>query len=141
MHLLDLPVDILYLIFPFLDVPSFVSLTTTCKALHDPDLAEYAAFWSSSIRSTFRVPNQPVVENDGKRWLKLYKRLTTQSRVFTWGSNGKANLGHSFETVEQVQRLAPALQRRRAMRGRHVSWPTEMEALADLGIVADLQAG
>lgn len=139
MALLDLPVDILYLIIPHLDVPSFVSLTSSCKPLRD--LADDAAFWSSSTRSTFRVPNQPVVAHDGKRWRSLYKRLLTQSRVYTWGSNAKANLGHSFETNESLATLPPAMRRRHALRTRNVSWATEMENYHELGIIADLQAG
>ena len=141
MGLLDLPVDVLYLVFPHLDVSSFVSLTSTCKALHNPDLVEDPSFWSSSTRATFRVPNQPVVEYDGRRWRTLYKRLLTQSRVYTWGSNAKANLGHSFEFAEHLRNLPPAMRRRRTLRTRHVSSPTEMENYHELGIIADLQAG
>lgn len=141
MSLLELPVDIIYLILPYLDVTSFVALTATCRALRSSEIAEDAGFWSSVTRSTFRVPNQPVVEHDGKRWQRLYKRLLTQSRVFTWGQNAKANLGHSFDTAEQLQALPPAMRRRRAMTGRNVSWPTEMEDYRQLGIIADLQSG
>lgn len=144
MSLLDLPVDILLLIFPYLDVPSFVSLTSTCKALHNTDISDYSSFWSSATRSTFRVPNQPVVQNDGKRWQKMYKRLLTQSRVFTWGNNGKGNLGHSFESNLQNRGVSPIMARRNMMRARgsrHVSWPTEMDHTQELGIIADLQAG
>lgn len=115
MHLLDLPVDILFLIIPYLDVPSFVSLTSTCKGLRDADIAEYPSFWSSAIRDTFRVPNQPVVQDDGRRWQRLYRRLLTQSRVFKWGKN---NTGNGY-----------------------VSWPTEMDHTPNLGIIADLQLG
>jgi len=140
MTLLDLPVDVLFMIFPYLDVPSFVSLTSTCKALHNPDLVEDPYFWSASTRATFRVPNQPVVEYDGKRWRTLYKRLLTQSRVYTWGSNAKANLGHSFESVEQLQ-LPPAMRGRRVFRTRLASSATEMQNYRELGVIADLQTG
>ncbi|TKA66904.1 hypothetical protein B0A49_09531, partial [Cryomyces minteri] len=96
--LLDLPVDILVMIFPYLDARSFVSLCQTCKAFQQPDVRLDSTYWSHATRTTFRVPNQPVVQGDGQRWQKLYKRLLTQSRVFTWGNNEKACLGHSFET-------------------------------------------
>ncbi|TKA52025.1 hypothetical protein B0A49_11105 [Cryomyces minteri] len=139
--LLDLPVDILVMIFPYLDARSFVSLCQTCKAFQQPDVRLDSTYWSHATRTTFRVPNQPVVQGDGQRWQKLYKRLLTQSRVFTWGNNEKACLGHSFETYEQLSRLPPAMRRRRAMRGRHVSWPTEMENTRGLGIIADMQCG
>lgn len=143
MSLLDLPVDILLLVFPYLDVSSFVALTSTCSALHSSAISDYSGFWSSATRSTFRVPNQPVVQNDGKRWQKLYKRLRTQSRVFTWGNNAKANLGHSFEIFEPGWNPSAdmIIRRRRVMRGRHVSWPQEMDHTQDLGIIADLQSG
>lgn len=36
--LLDLPIDILLLIFPYLDAPSFLSLTATCRALHSTEI-------------------------------------------------------------------------------------------------------
>ena len=65
--LLDLPVEILLLIFPYLDANSFLSLTSSCKSLHQPEFVHEASFWSTIVRSTFRVPNQPVVQNDGKR--------------------------------------------------------------------------
>lgn len=139
--LVDLPLDILLLIVPYLDVPSFTALTATCKALHNPDFAQDSSYWSSTTRSTFRVPNQPVVENDGKRWQRLYKRLLTQSRVYTWGNNEKACLGHSYQSPAALGRMPPHMRRRVAMRGRHVSWPTEMEEVQDLGIIADMQCG
>ena len=36
--LLDLPIDILLLIFPYLDATSFLSLTATCRALHSTEI-------------------------------------------------------------------------------------------------------
>ena len=139
--LLDLPLDILYLIFPYLDVPDFVALTSTCKALHQPDLSQYARYWSSATRITFRVPNQPVVQNDGARWQKMYKRLLTQSKVYTWGNNEKGCLGHSQVTTAQLNAASPDMRRRLVMASRHVSWPTEMENAEDIGIIADMQCG
>lgn len=141
-HLLDLPVDILYLIFPYLDVSSFVALTSTCTALHQSDLAQYAPYWSAATRTTFRVPNQPVVENDGTRWQKMYRRLLTDSRCFTWGNNDRACLGHGNEPSFSHRGIGPAMRRRPVMRRRqHVSWPTEMVHLEPLGIIADMQSG
>ncbi|KXL42900.1 hypothetical protein M433DRAFT_70946 [Acidomyces richmondensis BFW] len=126
MKLLDLPVDVLLLIFPYLDAPDFLNLTASCKALHEPQFVEDAQYWSAAVRNTFRVPNQPVVEHDGARWLKLYKRLFTQSRIYTWGSTENGCLGHSLE---------PSLGLRR------VSWPGEMEEVEGLGIISDVQCG
>lgn len=83
MALLNLPLDLLVLITPHLDTPSFLAFTSTCKALHSPLIREDPLFWSARVTRDFRVPNQPVVASDGKRWMKLYKRLQTQSRIFT----------------------------------------------------------
>ncbi|KAK5117734.1 hypothetical protein LTR85_008709 [Meristemomyces frigidus] len=141
--LLDLPVDILLLIFPYLDAASFLNLTSTCKALHKPDFVNDSQYWSTLVRTTFRVPNQPVVQNDGARWQKLFKRLLTQSRIYTWGNNEKACLGHSYEPLTSFPATPglPGPRRRNALRRRHISWPAEMQGTEDLGIVSDVQCG
>jgi len=140
MKFLDLPVDVLLLIFPYLDAPDFLHLTASCKALHQARFVEDAQYWSAAVRSTFRVPNQPVVEHDGARWLKLYKRLFTQSRIYTWGSTEKGCLGHSLGPALEIRRprgpMGHRLQRRKG-----VSWPGEMEGVENLGIVSDVQCG
>lgn len=140
--LLDLPVELLLSIFAYLDVSSFLSLTSTCKALNQPELVYDAAYWSTLVRTTFRVPNQPVVEKDGMRWQKLFKRMLTQSRIYTWGNNEKACLGHSYELPSNLQGIGPpGTRRHNALRRRHISWPERMERVHDLGVVSDLQAG
>ena len=140
--LLDLPVDILHLIFPYLDAPSFLNLTSTCKALHQPLFLQDSAFWSSLVRNTFRVPNQPVVQQDGQRWQRLFKRLRTQSRIYTWGNNEKSCLGHSHETQQALRSVGPpGLRRINALRRRHISWPEEMQRTQGLGVISDLQCG
>lgn len=142
MQLLDLPDDILYMIIPYLDATSFVAFTSTCKAYHHPDLAQYAPYWSSVTRNTFRVPNQPVVENDGRRWQKMYRRLLTESRCFTWGNNDKACLGHGQQALQGQVHVGPAMRRRPfQIAHRHVSWPTEMNNTEHLGVIADIQCG
>ncbi|KAK4539183.1 hypothetical protein LTR36_001183 [Oleoguttula mirabilis] len=135
-NLLDLPVDILLLIFPYLDAASFLSLTSSCAALHSPSFTNDSQYWSTLVRTTFRVPNQPVVQTDGVRWQKLYKRLRTQSRIYTWGNNEKACLGHSYDTPS-----GPRGRMRHARRRQHISWPAEMQATEGLGIVSDVQCG
>ena len=141
--LLDLPVDILLLIFPYLDANSFLSLTSSCKSLHQPEFLHEATFWSSVVRSTFRVPNQPVVQNDGERWQKLYKRMLMQSRVMTWGDNQKACLGHSHNSpVGFRMRGGPHRGHARAVRHQqHISWPRKMDHTENIGVVSDLQCG
>jgi SCF-associated factor 1 len=140
--LLDLPVEILLLIFPYLDANSFLSLTSSCTALHRPEFIHEATFWSAIVRSTFRVPNQPVVQNDGQRWQKLYKRMLMQSRVMTWGDNQKACLGHSYSSPAGFRmRGGPHRGHARAVRQKHISWPQKMQNTENIGVVSDLQCG
>ncbi|KAI6877298.1 hypothetical protein KC325_g9226, partial [Hortaea werneckii] len=143
--LLDLPIDILLLIIPYLSAGDFLSLTSTCHALHQDQFTKSPTYWSNLVRHTFRVPNQPVVQNDGRRWMKLYKRLRTQSRIFTWGNNEKACLGHSYDLPGFLRRdRGPAAApRARAVvpRRRHTSWPAPMEGTHDLGVISDVQCG
>ncbi|OCL12588.1 RCC1/BLIP-II protein [Glonium stellatum] len=137
--LTDLPLDILVLIFPYLNASSFLSLCSTCKALHQSSIRLDSSYWSQVTRCTFRVPNQPVVQADGERWQKLYRRLLTQSRVFTWGSNTHRCLGHTLETHNV--HMTPQMRRRWTYRDSYVSFPTEMERARELGIIADMQCG
>ncbi|KAI6801947.1 hypothetical protein KC366_g15582 [Hortaea werneckii] len=143
--LLDLPVDILLLLIPYLSAGDFLSLTSTCHALHQDQFTKSPTYWSNLVRHTFRVPNQPVVQNDGRRWMKLYKRLRTQSRIYTWGNNEKACLGHSYDLPGFLRRdQGPAAApRARAVipRRRHTSWPAPMEGTQDLGVISDVQCG
>ena len=83
--LLDLPLDILTLIFPLLNPKDFLSLCTTCTALHaclHDDL-----YWQQKTQVTFRLPNRPSAPTDGELWKKLYKRLLTQTKVYIWGQH------------------------------------------------------
>ncbi|KAJ0123270.1 regulator of chromosome condensation rcc1 [Diaporthe amygdali] len=144
--LTDLPLDILVLIFPYLDPKSFLALCSTCKALQQPSICLDPTYWRLATRSTFRVPNQPVVANDGTRWQKMYRRLLTQSRVFTWGSNGSTRLGHSYAADTHSLGMPPIVRRglsdrlRRQNRGT-CGFPTEMEDTRSLGVIADMQCG
>jgi SCF-associated factor 1 len=140
--ILDLPVELLLLTFQYLDVNSFLNLTSTCKALHKPEFSQDSAYWSTLVRTSFRVPNQPAVEHHGKRWQKLYKRLLTQSRIYTWGNNEKACLGHSYELPATMQNIVrPGSRRYSMLRRKHVPWPEKMRRVEDLGVISDLQCG
>lgn len=142
----DLPLDVLLLIFPYLDVKSFLALCSTCKSLHQPSIRLEPSYWRTATRSTFRVPNQPVVENDGARWQQMYRRLLTQTRVYTWGSNGHTRLGHSYAAdahsmmIPRVGRVGLVGGARRQNR-TPVGVPTEMDDTRDLGVIADMQCG
>jgi SCF-associated factor 1 len=139
----DLPLDILVLVFPYLDAKSFLALCSTCKAFQQSSIRLDPAYWSHVTRSTFRVPNQPVVQHDGERWQKLYRRLLTQSRVFTWGSNSHKRLGHTYDDRISQNPTMPRIIRPGRMRNANVncSFPTEMEDTRKLGVIADMQCG
>lgn len=136
----DLPLDILVLVFPYLDAKSFLAFCSTCKAFQQNSIRLDPAYWSHATRSTFRVPNQPIVQHDGVRWQKLFRRLLTQTRVYTWGSNGQYRLGHSYPDPEAAT-MGPYRGRRRIPDHLQCSWPKEMERTRELGIIADMQCG
>ncbi|KAK4998102.1 hypothetical protein LTR66_002619 [Elasticomyces elasticus] len=139
---LDLPLDILMLVFPYLDPKSFLSLCSTCTALHQPDISLASTYWSVITRSTFRLPNRPMVQNDGRRWQKLYKRLLTQSRAFTWGQNAKGCLGHSYMgSRASFVGYPPPLHPEQTAGSEILSCPTEMDNMRELGTIADMQCG
>ncbi|KAF2851509.1 hypothetical protein T440DRAFT_498485 [Plenodomus tracheiphilus IPT5] len=141
----DLPLDILVLIFPYLDAKSYLALCSTCKGFQQPSIRLDPAYWSFVTRSTFRVPNQPVVQHDGVRWQKMYRRLLTQSRVYTWGCNTHSRLGHSYpDRQAQGQPMVGRIfrpGRARAHANVNCSFPTEMEDTRQLGIISDMQCG
>ncbi|KAF2138649.1 uncharacterized protein K452DRAFT_290303 [Aplosporella prunicola CBS 121167] len=136
----NLPLDILLLIVPYLDAPSFLSLCSTCKALYDPILRLDAGYWRHATQTTFRVPNQPVIQTDAQRWRRLYKRLLTQSRIFTWGSNTHGCLGHSVHQLSDIRhpRMVPSRPRYQNL---NASTPVEVDGTRELGVIADLQCG
>lgn len=100
---LDLPLDVLFVIFPYLDAHDFLNLTSTCKDLHDSTIRDHSAYWGYATRSKFRVRNRLAVQQDGFHWRRLYRRLLTQSRVFTWGQNTWGCLGQDAHET----RVAP----------------------------------
>ena len=143
----DLPLDILVLVFPYLDAKSFLALCSTCKAFQQPSIQLDPAYWSYLARTTFRVPNQPVVQHDGDRWQKMYRRMLTQSRVYTWGHNSHNRLGHALDPEDHTHgrrgpRMRAGMMRPgRRMYAAHQAFPTEMDKTRDLGVIADMQCG
>ncbi|KAB8360751.1 hypothetical protein FH972_024485 [Carpinus fangiana] len=146
--LTSLPLDVLLLIVPYLTAQEFLSLSSTCHTFRDDlELRYSATYWSSLTRRTFRVPNQPVVQADGQRWMRLYRRMRTHSKIYAWGNND----GGCFGGTELQEVTAPAI--RRVLRGRaprrmvsvhlrtnHEGWPLECST-AGVGVVSDLQCG
>lgn len=139
----DLPLDILVLLFPYLDAKSFLSFCSTCKAFQQPSIRLDPAYWSFATRRTFRVPNQPVVQHDGARWQKLYRRMLTQSHVYTWGLNGHNRLGHGYdESAAGGFTLLPRRPGRMRLGSRNsCAFPTKMDDTQHLGIIADMHCG
>ena len=153
--LADLPVDVLALIFPYLDARSFLNLTATCKGFYQPSIRLDSLYWRHVTYNTFRLPNRPVVENDGLRWMRLYRRMRTQTRAFTWGSNNRECLGRTRMEPPAEDFSSPPLvgflPRLHPIRFAQVprfhsdklnpSVPKDMLNIKELGIIADLQCG
>ncbi|KAI6516004.1 hypothetical protein MCOR10_007872 [Pyricularia oryzae] len=118
--LVNLPLDILVLIFPYLDAQSFLALCGTCKTFQQPAIRLDPTYWSTITRSTFRVPNQPIVQHDGLRWQRMYRRLLRDTRAFTWGDGTYGRLGRNCSGIRDVK---------------------EMDGVRDLGIISDMQCG
>lgn len=82
--LLDLPVEILDKVLPYLDAKDFLAVTATCKQFRHEFLNDLL-YWRALTINTFRVRNRPSGEGDGVRWRKIYQRMRTQTRVYLWG--------------------------------------------------------
>ncbi|KAF1819723.1 RCC1/BLIP-II [Dissoconium aciculare CBS 342.82] len=141
--ILDLPVEVLRLIFPYLEPADYLNFLATCSSLHQSTFLYDSVYWSGQTRHDFRVPNQPVAAADGVRWFKLYKRMLKETSVYSWGNNEKGCLGHSFR-AGGARMHNPRLQFRNPHFGRHsdhIAWPGKMENTESLGIISDLQCG
>ena len=153
MTLLDLPEDVLSLIILNLEPHDFLSLCLASKQLN----AQYrkdSVYWRIAASNTFRLPISPLLAADGLRWYSLYKKLKTQTRLFTWGQGLKGNLGHGRALPQPPPRGTLRGRPGRALpRGPHrpiprqifqrtsSSWPTETHVHDDVGVIADLQCG
>ncbi|KAL9125556.1 MAG: hypothetical protein Q9217_005255 [Psora testacea] len=122
--------DILYTIFPYLSAFDYLNLTTCTRSFFS--YRQDPTYWHALTRQTFRIPDQPLLQ--GHRWQWLYKKLLTQTRLYTWGDNKSGNLGHSSEFRgnghQQLQR-AP----------RYSGWPRQPAMDIDVGIISDVQCG
>ncbi|KAK8157370.1 hypothetical protein IWX90DRAFT_460611 [Phyllosticta citrichinensis] len=150
--LTERPLDILLLIVPHLDASSFINLTRTCKVFYDESFRLDPAYWALITCETFRLPNQPAVDFKGPLWQSLYKRLLTQTHVYTWGNNDHGALGqeNDDETDEPPRPRWPRLRGPILRRGGrhpmripidHRAYPFEMVKSKDLGVISDMQCG
>lgn len=93
-------------------------------------------FWRTLTESTFRIPSQPLLQGGGARWQWLYKRLLTQTQLYTWGNNDRGSLGlfrHQSAASGSPERMNKI---------RHAPFPQRVDlSTASVGIVADVQCG
>ena len=142
--ILNLPEDVLSIVFEFLSPRSFLSFCLTTKATHQ--FRKDSAYWRQQTSRTFRLPISPLLHADGERWYFLYKKLKTQTRLYTWGKGVKGNLGGTSRRLIPTLRRGPNPRLGRPAAGithdRAASqWPTETHLNDDIGVVVDLQCG
>ncbi|KAI9794109.1 MAG: hypothetical protein M1833_000474 [Piccolia ochrophora] len=126
----ELPTDILIDILPYLDARSFLAFCSTCKALLSLQLEP--RYWRYLTRSTYRLPDQPLLHADGSRWKSLYQRLQTESRAYTWGQLSLGACGHSMEPITSGGTTREATS---------CTWPTEMDSVRQMDPIVDIQCG
>lgn len=156
-----LPDEVLDLVFARLAPKDFLSLCSTSKSFYQ----QYRLnpfYWRNEASSTFRLPISSLLRADGARWYWLYKKLKTQTRLYTWGQGTNGNLGPSQSSSEipppSAPRLPPPplhgpLPRIRGHPGRvgrpasitwqrsSSSWPTQVHLPDEVGIIVDVQCG
>lgn len=150
MNVLDLPEDILSLVFVLLEPKDFLALCCSSRILYT-NYQKDSLFWRTKTSTTFRTPISPLLRADGARWYHLYRRLKTQTRLYTWGQGLKGNLGHGMG-MRHGPPGPPVLRGRRG--GRVIvqpprlvfqrttsTWPTEAHVPDEVGVIADLQCG
>ena len=144
-HITNLPLEVLQLILHQLPAQDFLAFCSTCHTFQDSDDLRFCpSYWRSVTRATFRVPNRPVVASDGKRWMHLYRRMLTQTRVYLWGNNDGGALGYLTKPPPDSA-IAPLVPAHRVARPRRPhdrgprNWPVTSEITEE--VVADLQCG
>ncbi|KAK8249041.1 regulator of chromosome condensation 1/beta-lactamase-inhibitor protein II, partial [Phyllosticta capitalensis] len=143
--------DIVLLVVQHLDARSFLALARTCRGFYQESFRLDPVYWSQATRRAFRLPNQPAVELNGRLWSSLYRRLLTQTHVFTWGNNDHGALGQDeVEDNEDPPRRFPRLRGPILRHGPrpprrqpipHRAYPSEMVGSKELGTIADMQCG
>lgn len=157
LNILDLPQDLLLLISAHLDAHDFLAFCGTCSALHQNSaITLSASYWKNAAQNAFRLRNYPVTASNGHRWMQLYRRMRTQTKVYTWGNNDLGCLGVGMNAMPSGPRSSSVPRQIRQSAGRprrlvrntlvdgrvprSLSWPQET-SMGDIGIVADLQCG
>ncbi|ORY90476.1 regulator of chromosome condensation 1/beta-lactamase-inhibitor protein II [Syncephalastrum racemosum] len=133
-QLCNLPTDILLEnICPYLDAPSLLELTRTCKTFQF--LANDELLWRHLVLEDYNVPRDASYRHSG--WKTLYSRLK-DSVVYTWGENVDYRLGHNPPLGEVT--LPFRMPHGHMNRMPHISTPKVLEHLRGKGIV-DIMAG
>ena len=165
MPLLALPDDILPIILSYLAPKDYLAFCCASKLVY-LKYRQDSYYWRNETSGTFRLPISPLLVADGPRWYWLYKRLKTQTRLYTWGKGVDGNLGPGRAIL--VPRAGPPRIPQRSLSGgparpypailpprptpartypRQVfsrtssSWPTEAQIPDEVGVIADLQCG
>jgi SCF-associated factor 1 len=142
MAILDLPQDALLLILLHLAPLDYLNFCSACHGVE-----QYRAdpsYWRTKASSTFRIPISPLLAADGPRWYSLYKKLKTQTRLYTWGQGRKGSLGQGRAPIVRNPRgrVIPTRPVPRLIFQRvNSTWPTESHVPDEVGIIADLQCG
>ncbi|OCT44918.1 hypothetical protein CLCR_05573 [Cladophialophora carrionii] len=165
MPLLDLPDDILSIVLSYLPPEDYLRLCRVSKQVY-VKYRQDSLYWRNETSSTFRLPISPLLAADGPRWYWLYKRLKTQTRLYTWGQGVKGNLGPG-RAISVPHRLPPHVPQRvlprvparphpamlpprptparipprQLFHRTSSSWPTEVHIPDEVGVIADLQCG
>ena len=157
--ILDLPQDVIELIFLHLHPRSFLHLCCLTRQFWQ-DQHRNPTYWRVTTCVTFRVPVSPLLHAEGDRWYWLYKKLRTQTKAFSWGQGSNGELGLPMVVRRQSDRPLRRFPRPNIhwIRGRHRpaaglaeegsfyergnrSWPTEADVPDVVGVIADLQCG
>ena len=150
--LLELPQDILDIIFPYLPPKSFLAFCSVNKEAYEQYHLD-PLYWRIRTSDTFRLQISPLLSesradqsNVGKtavspfarNWSWLYKTLRTQTRPFSWGQGIEGGLGPSPGLRNIRNRFRP---RGGTFQRTTSSWPTEIHVRDEIGIVVDIQCG
>ena len=150
-NLLELPQDILDLIFPYLPSKSFLAFCSVSKGAYERYHLD-PLYWRVRTSETFRLPISPLLygERDqsaaggtpvptfARNWAWLYKTLRTQTRPFSWGQGVEGGLGPSPGLRGVRNRFRP---RGGVFQRTTSSWPTEIHVGQEVGIIVDIQCG
>lgn len=92
MEILDFPDDVLVIVLSYLKPEDYLAFCRIQKSVYTR-YRQDPVYWRSNTSDTFRLPISPLLAADGARWYWLYKRLKTQTQLYTWGQGTKGNLG------------------------------------------------